>query len=96
MEFNQFNMYAYNAEVSKAQKIDEVDECRHELLRMTEYDDVKNFLQRKFGEFKGEKWVTYQELNKLVYLYNDEEKVEFCAIKDGEQYWGRGWRLEKE
>ena len=94
MEFNQFNMYAYNAGISQAQKLDEVDECKQDLMRMTEYEDVKNFLQRKFGEFEGKKWVTYKELNKHVYLYKDDEKVEFCALKDNKQYWGRGWRLE--
>ncbi len=96
MEFNKFNMYAYNMGAGGiAQALDEVDICRQDLMRMTEYEDVKNFITRKFGEFEGKKWVKYPELNKHVYLYKDDEKVEFCALKNKKQYWGRGWKLEE-
>ena len=96
MELNRFNMYAYNMGAGgTAQALDEVDVCRQDLMRMTEYEDVKNFITRKFGDFEGKKWVNFPELNKHVYLYKDDEKVEFCALKDKKQYWGRGWKLEE-
>lgn len=95
MQFNKYNMYSYNAGMAQVQRLDEVDICKQDLLRMTEYEDVKNFLTRKFGEFEGQKWVEYPDLNKHVYLYIDDKKVEFCALKNEEQYFGRGWVLEE-
>lgn len=95
MQFNQYNLYSYNANIAQSSILDEVDNCKQELLRITEYDAVKDFLTTKFGKFEGEKWVEYPDISKYVYLYIDEEKVEFCAIKDNKQYWGRGWRLEE-
>ena len=95
MEFNQYNMYAYAAEQSRSSALDEVDEFRQNLLRMTEYDDVRNFITNKYGEFEGKKWIKYPKLHKKVYLYLDDEKIEFCALKDKKQYWGRRWRLEE-
>ena len=95
MQFNQFNLYSYNANIAQINTLDEVDNCKQELLRITEYDAVKDFLTQKFGNFSGQKWINYPELSKQVYLYLDEEKVEFCALKDKKQYWGRGWKLEE-
>ena len=95
MQFNQYNMYSYNANIQQSKVLDEVDIIKQDLLRMTEYEDVKNFIINKYGEFEGDKWVKFPELNKMVYLYLDSEKVEFCALKDKKQYWGRGWKLEE-
>lgn len=93
MEFNKFIMYSYNAQINQANVLDEVDVYRQNLMRMTEYDDVRNYLVSKFGEFEGVKWVKFADLNKLVYLYLDEQKAEFCALKDNHKYWGKGWML---
>ena len=95
MQFNQYNLYSYNANISQCNTLDEVDICKQELLRITEYDAVKDFLIRKFGNFEGKKWINFPKVGKQVYLYLDEEKVEFCALKDKKQYWGRGWILEE-
>ena len=62
---------------------------------MTEYEDVKNYIQNKFGNFEGKKWIAYKRLNKHVYLYLDDTKVELCALKDKKQYCGRGWQLKE-
>jgi len=93
MQFNQYDLYSYSANIAKYSALDEVDNCKQELLRITEYDAVKDFLSQKFGNFCGQKWINYPELGKQVYLYLDEEKVEFCALKDKKQYWGKGWML---
>ena len=95
MQFNMYNMYSYIIGSSQTEALDEVDACRLDLSRMTEYDDVKNFLIHKFGEIDGEHWIGYPELNKKVYIYIDDTKVEYCALKNNTQYWGRGWRLEE-
>ena len=95
MQLNQFSIYGYNC-TSESQILDEVDAFKQDLMRMTEYDDVKNFLISKYGEFEGEKWVTYPKLNKHVYLYLDKEAVKFCALENKKQYWGRGWFLEED
>lgn len=94
MEFNKYNKYSYSYN-KNTNALDSVDELKQDLLRMTEYDDVKNFITHKFGEFEGEKWVQYPELGKQVYLCLNSEKIEFCALKDKKQYFGRGWKLKE-
>ena len=93
MEFNKFNIYTYNANVGQSKILDEVDIYKQDLMRMTEYEDVKNFLLNKFGDFEGKKLINYPELNKHIYLYLDDTKVEFCALQNKKQYFGRGWML---
>ena len=93
MDFNQYNMYSYNAGLNSTQVLDEVDTCKLDLMRMTEYGDVKNYLTNKFGEVQGEKWIEFPELKKHIYINIDDEKCEFCTLKDREQYFGRGWYL---
>ena len=95
MEFNQYKMYSYNADSAKTQVLDEVDSCRQELMRMTEYDDVKNYLLNKFGEFEGKKWVKSSDNNKSIYMYIDNVQINFAALKDKQQYWGRSWILQQ-
>jgi len=94
MELNKYNMYSYS-QGAYVSALDEVDMMKQELMRMTEYDDVKNFITRKFGEIDGSKWLNYPELSKHIYLYVDNNKVEFCTLKNKQQYWGRGWQLEQ-
>ena len=95
MQFNQFNLYSMNAGGFNTAQTDFVDSCMQELRTMNEYDEVKNYLTDKFGELDGEKWLEYPELKKSVYIVVDNEKVEFCALKNERQYFGKGWKLIK-
>ena len=96
MQFNSYNMYSYNANASQCQILDEVDEYKQNVMRMTEYEDVKSFIQIKFGEFEGKKIVAFPKLDKHIYLYIDDKRVEFCTLKNKKQYFGRGWRLKED
>ena len=90
MEFNQYNLYAMNADITKT---DKVDNYKKDLMLIHEYDEAKNFIIKHFGSVEGAKWVDYPELDKKVYIFLNDEKVEFCALKDKKQYWGKGWKL---
>ena len=91
-EFNKYNLYSmqYGQSVTKQ---DEVDTLVESVKLTKDYYELKEFLVSKFGEFNGKKWVDYDELHKSVYLNHDGENIEFCALKNDTQYFGKGFKL---
>ena len=94
MEFNQYNLYAmYASGKNDMPKTDEVDAFVKSVRVIEDYDDIKNAIIEKFGNFKGEKWVDYPNLQKRLYLLIENDRIEVCAIKNDNQYFGQGWKL---
>ena len=93
MQFNQYSLYSLNFQNNISNHMDEVDVCIQEVRDMTLYEDIKSYLTEHFGNFSGEKWVEYPELHKDLFLRLDKDKIEVCALKNDNQYFGRGWKL---
>jgi len=91
-EFNQYNLYSMHY-AQNMTKQDEVDTLVESVKLTRGYTELKDLLMSHFGEFDGEKWVDYDELHKSVYLNHDGENIEFCALKNDTQYFGKGFRL---
>lgn len=93
MQFNTFNLYSMNSGMNNIRSKDEIDTCIDSLVKMNEYNEVKEFLSEKFGNIENEKWFEYSDLKKAVYIKNDDNVIEFCALKNEKQYFGKGWKL---
>lgn len=91
-EFNQFQLYSLNCGV-EYKKNDVVDDYIDEVRGLYEYDDVKKFVEENFGDISGVKLIDYPDLSKKISIVKDEEKIEICAVKNGRQYFGQGWKL---
>ena len=95
MELNnlQFRLYSMNAGMAVRPLQDIVDGYMQELIDIDEFDSVKDFVSDKFGDINGEKWLDYPDLHKEVYLLVEDCKIEFCALKNEKQYFGKGWKI---
>ena len=94
--FNSYTMYSANVQAKPINTEDKVDKYIDELRTMSEYDDVKSFVETNFGDVNGEKLYDYPELKKQIYILVDDDKIEFCAAKNKQQYFGKGWKLISE
>ena len=93
MDFNQYSLYSLNAKCESHNTSDKVDIFIDSIKFIDEFDDVKNVIVDKFGEFKGDKWIDYDELHKNIYLKLKDDIIEVCALKNDKQYFGKGWKL---
>lgn len=91
MQFNQYSLYsmAFNQE----KKDDIVDSCLKDLRDLSRYEEVRKYVESKFGNIDGEKLIEYDDINKQIHIVLDDERVEVCAAKDWTQYYGKGWLL---
>ena len=63
MLLNQYNLYSMNVGVTS---VDEVDDCVQTLQRMTNYNDVVQYLNNKFGDIGESKLLSIRIwINKL-------------------------------
>ena len=90
-ELNKYSMYNLGFSGSNISQKDKVEKWVDELIPMNVYGDVKNFIQSNFGEISGDKWFDYPELKKQVYVVNEPNKIEICMLKNGKQFYGKGW-----
>ena len=95
-EFNKFSLYNYNLQQANLSTKDIVDKMVDEIIDLHMYADVKDFVNTNFGEVDGIKWFDYPKLNKKVYVLNEEERVEICMLKNGKQFYGKGWKHIKK
>ena len=93
MQLSQFNLYAM--QVGQVQVIDEVDQLIRNVDTIIEYDDVRNFIENRFGEIDGWKQFDYPKENKQIAITVNDEEITFCAAKDYQQYYGTSWKLSK-
>ena len=89
MLLNQYNLYSMNVGVTS---VDEVDDCVQTLQRMTNYNDVVQYLNNKFGDIGESKLLEYKDLDKQIEIKFKPDAVEFFAAKKWTQYYGKGWR----
>ena len=92
MEFNQYNIYSMNAGI---QTIDEVDIYVHDLQKLDEYEDVLNYINKKFGNITDQKLIEYPDSKKQIEIKVKDGAIEFFAAKEWKQYFGRGWRVNE-
>lgn len=88
---NQFNLYSMNSGISVQQKKDEVDAMVDELVSISDYEEVANFVKEHFGDVSGDKMFEYPEINKQINVFTGENRVEICVAKNWQQYWSKGW-----
>ena len=95
-EFNKFSLYSMGYEAVKKVEKDEIDLHIEHLNKENLYEEAKAYIVSHFGEFDKDKWVEFPEINKTCYLLVTDERVEFCAQKNHQDYYGKGWLKHKE
>ena len=88
---NQFSLYSMNGNLNTEQKEDQVDVYIRELTQINDYNEVMNYVQEKFGDISGNKMFEYPEIKKQINVFTEKNRVEICAAKEYQQYWGKGW-----
>ena len=91
-EFNKYSMYGLGFQGAGMSQKDKVDRMVDEIIDIDAYNEVQDFIKKNFGDVEGEKWFEYPEFKKLVYVLNEEDKIEICMLKNNEQYYGKGWK----
>ena len=91
-EFNKFSMYNLAYQGAGMSTKDKVDKMVDEVIDLHDYNEVKNYVLKNFGEVNGSEWFDYPEINKKVYVLNQDEKVEICMLKNNKQFYGKGWK----
>ena len=90
-EFNKFSVYGQCYGIANIVQKDKVDRMVDDIVDMYIYEDVKSFVKEHFGDVEGVEWFDYPELNKKVYVKNEDKVVEICMLKGNKQYYGKGW-----
>lgn len=85
------NLYTASLGSNSSQTLDEVDIHIQFLKTCDEYDEVKEYLLEHFGDINGERWVDFTQYNKECYLKMEDNRIEFCSLKNHKQYYGKGW-----
>jgi hypothetical protein len=88
---NSYSLYQLNGTNQLSSKKDQVDTIVDEILNINELNEIKDYVSKHFGEIEGSKWFEYPALNKMIYVLNDENRVEICMLRDERQYYGKGW-----
>lgn len=92
-ELNKYSIYNMGFCGANMSAKDKIDTMVDEIIDLHAYDEVKNFVEKNFGNIQGEQWFDYPELNKKIYLLNEDKKVEICMLKNDKQYYGKGWKF---
>ena len=95
-EFNKFSLYSMGYEAVKKAEKDEIDLHIEYLNKENSYEEARTYLMEHFGEIEHDKWVEFPEISKTCYLLVTDERVEFCAQKNHQDYYGKGWLKHKE
>ena len=86
-------MYRRQTETQPKEK-DEIDKHIDFFNSCDGLKDAKEYILEHF-ELSANGWISYPELNKELYIIIEENKVEFCALKNHTQYYGKGWIARK-
>lgn len=82
-------------QMAQAQVIDEVDSIIRIIDPMKDYNDVKNYIDEKFGDFDDIKIIDYPEIGKKIGLEKQENMIALCAGVGDVEYYGKCWKLVK-
>lgn len=94
VELNKYSFYGLN--YSNAKKIDELDEFANTIGCLKEYNDVKDFLERKWQKTEGKRAIPFKELKKTVFLNVTDDRIEVYVIKDKKTLFGQYWQIVSE
>ena len=75
----------------KPREVDEVDKHVDFLKNENDYEKVQSYLREHFGTFENDKWFEFDDIHKTCYLLFDGDKIEFCAQKNHQDYFSKGW-----
>ena len=95
-EFNKFSLYSLNYESFQRKEKDQVDKHIEFLNKEDDFEKVQSYLQEHFGDFNNGKWFEFEDIHKSCYLLVKDGKIEFCAQKNHQDYFGKGWIKIKE
>lgn len=90
-EFNKFNLYSYNCGNINIRQKDEVDKHIEFFDSCNDYAEVKDYILEHFGDINEEKWINFDSCQKECYFKFNDERIEFCSLKNHKQYYGKGW-----
>lgn len=91
-EFSKYSMYGLGYQGAGMSTKDKVDKMVDEIIDLHMYNEVQDFIKRNFGDVEGSEWFKYPELNKSVYVKNEEDKIEVYMLKGEKQYYAKGWK----
>jgi hypothetical protein len=63
---------------------------------MNEYDEVREYVDRIFGTFEGEKKILDYPNNVKVILLQRENYIGVAGIQNEKQIFGLQWKLQKQ
>jgi hypothetical protein len=86
-----FSLYQLGCTSQLSSKKDKVDSMVDEILDINRIVEIKDFISEHFGDVEGTKWFNYPELEKSVYVLNEDKRVEICMLFKNKQYYGKGW-----
>lgn len=95
-QLNKYGLYNIGNEQSFEKKTDIIDEYIKFFEDCNSFNEVRDYISSSFGSFEGDKWIEYPDLNKKLYILVQEDRLEFCALKNDIQYYGKGWIIRKE
>ncbi len=96
MQFNQYSMYSYAAGNIQHSCDDRVLVDLQRLNIMNEYDEVREYVDRIFGTFEGEKKILDYPNNVKVILLQRENYIGVAGIQNEKQIFGLQWTLQKQ
>lgn len=94
-EFSKFDIYSLNTQMFKSSVKDDVDIYVDFLSQEDDFEAVKSYLLEHF-ENVDNNWFEYDKINKTCYVSIKEDRIEFCAQKNHQDYFGKGWLKVKE
>ena len=94
MQFNQFSMYSFQAGNLQGACDDKILVDIQRLNVMKEYDEVKTYVDKVFGEFDEEQKQFEYPNEVIVVVQKGENSIGVGALKGEKQIFGKRWRLE--
>lgn len=87
----QGQLYACGYGATPIVNLDDVDAHIQFLKNCDDYNEVREYLTEHFGNINGEHWIGFDKYDKECYLKLEENRIEFCSLKNHKQYYGKGW-----
>lgn len=94
-EINPYDLMYKNQLTSTPKEKDIIDKHIEFLNSCNYLHEAKDYIMNNFT-LSEDGYIQFPELNKEVYIHIDDAKVEFCALKNHKQYFGKGWLPRKK
>lgn len=94
VQINPYDLMYKQQNETQPKKQDKIDKHIEFLNGCDNLEEAKEYILANI-ELSENGWVNFPELNKDLYIVIEDNKVEFCALKNKEQYYGKGWLARK-